>query len=172
MSQLEAKFAVEVQDIFMNPPETEKYETLKSKLIQQLTASQGKRIRQLLEQEEVGNRTPSQFLRHMRSLAGTTVSDEFLRTLWASRLPNITRAIVTAQADLPFDKLAEIADQIHAEGGGHSQVASVSTDRVTEMLLQRLEGLELKIAELSRSWPQERKKDMVPPSFPFEQWLL
>ncbi|XP_076660566.1 uncharacterized protein LOC143363921 [Halictus rubicundus] len=83
LSQLEPKYAVEVQDIFINPPEANKYGTLRSELLKRLSATQGKRIRQLLEQEEIGDRTPSQFLRHMRNLAGTTVSDEFLRTLWS-----------------------------------------------------------------------------------------
>lgn len=155
MSQLETKYAIEVQDIFTNPPDKDKYETLKTELINRLSASQGKRIRQLLEQEEIGDRSPSQFLRHMRRLAGTTVTDEFLRTLWASRLPNMTRAIVTAQADLPLNKLAEIADQIHAEGAGQTQVASVATDRGTEMLLQRLEQLETRIAEMFFSRPKQ-----------------
>lgn len=153
MAQLEPKYAVEVQDIFANPPDSEKYETLKRELIHRLSRSQSQRIRQLLEQEEMGDRTPSQFLRHMKSLAGTTVSDDFLLTLWSSRLPAMTRAIVTAQADLPLAKLAEIADQIH-EGSAQTQVASVATDNVTELLLKRLEGLESKIAELSRSRPQ------------------
>ncbi|XP_076655133.1 uncharacterized protein LOC143360301 [Halictus rubicundus] len=156
MSQLGAKYAIEVQDIFTNPPDKDKYETLKNQLIHRLTASQGNRIRQLLEQEEIGDRSPSQFLRHMRRLAGTAVSDEFLRTLWAGRLPNMTRVIVTTQTDLPLDKLAEIADQIPAEGAGQPQISSIATDRGTEMLLQRLEQLEARIAELSVSRPRQR----------------
>ncbi|XP_076660395.1 uncharacterized protein LOC143363740, partial [Halictus rubicundus] len=153
LSQLEPKYALEVQDIFINPPEANKYGTLRSELLKRLSATQGKRIRQLLEQEEIGDRTPSQFLRHMRNLAGTTVSDEFLRTLWSGRLPNVTRAIVSAQSDLPLNKLAEIADHIHAEVQP-TQVASTSaptqSDRLAELLIDRLERLELRVAETSR----------------------
>lgn len=155
MFQLEPKYALEVQDIFVNPPETDKYETLKKELIQRLSTSQTQRVRQLLEQEELGDRTPSQFLRHMRSLAGATVSDDFLRTLWSGRLPAMTRAIVIGQADLPLNKLAEIADQIH-EGTAQKQVASVEQDTVSDKLLKRLESLELQIAELSRSRSRDR----------------
>lgn len=104
MSQLETKYAIEVQDIFTNPPDKDKYETLKTELINRLSASQGKRIRQLLEQEEIGDRSPSQFLRHMRRLAGTTVTDEFLRTLWASRLPNMTRKLRIRSTRRELDK--------------------------------------------------------------------
>ncbi|XP_076239971.1 uncharacterized protein LOC143182668 [Calliopsis andreniformis] len=150
MSQLEPRYALEVQDIFSSPPETNKYETLKHELIHRLSASQSQRIRQLLEQEEIGDRTPSQFLRHMKSLAGTTVSEDFLRTLWSSRLPEMTRAIVTAQPDLPLNKLAEIADQIQ-QNSARTQVATVSSNDMTEVLLKRLESLELRIAEMTRS---------------------
>lgn len=155
MSQLEPKYALEVQDIFDNPPETDKYETLKRELIHRLSASQTQRIRQLLEQEEIGDRTPSQFLRYMRNLAGTTVSEDFLRTLWSGRLPAMTRAIVTAQTDLPLSKLAEIADQISV-GTARTEVASVSQESGMDIILKKIANLELQIAELSRSRPNNR----------------
>ena len=79
-----------------------------------------------MQQEKIGDRTPSQFLRHsMCTLAGETVSDEFLRTLWANRLPAMTRAIVTAQIDLLLEKLAAIDDLIC---DSLPQVANVSED--------------------------------------------
>ncbi|XP_076764840.1 uncharacterized protein LOC143431789 [Xylocopa sonorina] len=80
-AQLETKYAMEVQDIISNLPESEKYETLKAMLTQRLSPTQNQRIQQILGKEEMGDRTPSQFLRHMRNLAGTTVTDDFLRTL-------------------------------------------------------------------------------------------
>ncbi|XP_076391771.1 uncharacterized protein LOC143266335 [Megachile rotundata] len=150
MSQLESKYAAEVQDIFDKPPETDKYETLKKELIRRLTASQGERIERLLAKEEMGDRTPSQFLRHMQNLAGTTVSEEFLRTLWSRRLPTMTRAIVNSQPDLPLSKLAEIADQIR-ENSGAAQVASVQQESVLDQVSRRLNDLALEVAELRRS---------------------
>ncbi|KOC58988.1 hypothetical protein WH47_00813 [Habropoda laboriosa] len=156
MAQLDPKYAREVQDIFNDPPETGKYEKLKTELIRRLSASQSQRIRQLLEQEEIGDRKPSQFLRRMRDLAGSSVSDDFLRTLWSGRLPEMTPAIVTAQTDLPLTKLAEIADQIH-EGTARSQVASVAINDSTERLIKQLEGLQTQIAELQRLRPSSRK---------------
>ncbi|XP_076762719.1 uncharacterized protein LOC143430372 [Xylocopa sonorina] len=157
-AQLETKYAKEVQDIISNPPESEKYETLKAMLTQRLSSTQNQRIQQLLEKEEMGDRTPSQFLRHMRNLAGTTVTDDFLRTLWAGRLPAMTRAIVNAQTDLPLTKIAEIADQIH-EGAPKSEtaVASVTSDTAINQLMQKLQSLETRIEELSRARPRDRR---------------
>ncbi|XP_076620046.1 uncharacterized protein LOC143341198 [Colletes latitarsis] len=149
MSQLEPKYAAEVQDIFNNPPATEKYETLKRELVRRLSASQSERIERLLAKEEIGDRTPSQFLRHMQGLAGTAVNEEFLRTLWSRSLPAMTRAIVNSQPDLPLSKLAEIADQIR-ENTNPVQVASVQQDSAMEQVLKRLNDLQLEVAELRR----------------------
>ncbi|XP_076289512.1 uncharacterized protein LOC143213489 [Lasioglossum baleicum] len=158
MARLEPKYAVEVQDIFDNPPATDKYKTLRKEVLHRISASQSQRIRQLLEHEELGDRTPSQFLRHMRTLARDTVGDEFLRTLWASRLPDMTRAIVTAQPDLELSKLAEIADQIFESSRPRTQVAALSQDRINDALLNRLESMEIRIAELAKARPRENSR--------------
>jgi len=108
LSKLEPKQAREVKDIITNPPVHGKYDALKRALIQRLTDSQEHRFRQLLETEEIGDRKPSQFLRHLRVLAGTTVSDELLRTLWLGRLSQQSQAILAARK---LDDLDEVAEQ-------------------------------------------------------------
>ncbi|CAK9816250.1 hypothetical protein ANTPLA_LOCUS8937 [Anthophora plagiata] len=147
ISQLENKYAAEVHDVICNPPERERYETIKQELIHRVSTSQTRKIHQLLEKEEIGDRTPSQFLRHMKTLAGDTVSEDFLRTLWSSRLPATTQAIVSSQADLPLKKLAEIADRIR-ETTAPPQVAAVA-NQISDPTQQRLEKMELQIAELT-----------------------
>ncbi|XP_076383125.1 uncharacterized protein LOC143260690 [Megalopta genalis] len=128
MAQLDAKYAEEVWDIFTAPPETEKYETLKRALIRRKSASENKKMLSLFEQEEIGDRTPPQLLRHMQSLAGKTMTETCLKTLWANKLPAMAKAIINAQISLPLDVLTDIADRIH-EGTADNQVASVSTAR-------------------------------------------
>ncbi|KOC59935.1 hypothetical protein WH47_10529 [Habropoda laboriosa] len=126
ISQLENKYAVEVHDVICNPPERERYETIKQELIHRVSTSQTRKIHQLLEKEEIGDRTPSQFLRHIKTLAGDTVSEEFLRTLWSSRLPATTQAIVS-----PPPQVAAVANQ------------------TPDPMQQRLEKMEFQIAELT-----------------------
>ncbi|KYN36157.1 hypothetical protein ALC56_09493 [Trachymyrmex septentrionalis] len=84
---LDARYAEDVRDILVDPPETGKYQLLKTELIRRLGTSQEKKTRQLFEQEEMGDRKPSQFLRHLRGLAGTAVLDELLKTIWLGRIP-------------------------------------------------------------------------------------
>lgn len=156
LARLDPKYVVEVQDIFDNPPATDKYATVRRELLLRISASHTQRIRQLLEQEELGDRTPSQLLRHMRTLAGNSVTEDFLRTLWASRLPELTRAIVTSQPDLELNKLAGIADQFLEGSKPSTQVAAISQDQVNEALVKRLESMELRIAELTRGRSHDR----------------
>ena len=55
------------------------YTNLKSQLFGRLSASQDQKTRRLLEHEEIGDRTPSQFFRHLRGLAGNIFPDSVLR---------------------------------------------------------------------------------------------
>lgn len=99
----------EVADIVRSPPATGKYEFLKTELIRRTSRSQEQRIQQLLEHEEIGDRTPSQFLRHLRNIAGDiNVPDTFLRTIWLNRLPALMRTVMATQMDAPLTKMAEI----------------------------------------------------------------
>ncbi|KMQ85816.1 hypothetical protein RF55_15411 [Lasius niger] len=113
LSKLEPKQAREIKDVITRPPSTNKYTAIKSALIQRLTDIQEQRIRQLLEREELGDRKPSQFLRHLTTLAGTVVSNEMLRTLWLGRLPPTTQAILATRKDDELENVAEQADRIH-----------------------------------------------------------
>lgn len=121
---LDSQYAAEVEDIIANPPPTEKYERLKSELIKRLSASREKKIRQLLMHEELGDRKPSQFYRHLLNLAGPGVPEEFLRSIWTSGLPSSTQAIIASQSKTDLSELAELADRIHDVVG--NQVASTS----------------------------------------------
>lgn len=113
IAQLDHRIANEVQDIIINPPATGKYEKLKCELIKRLSASQEKRIKQLLEDEVLGDRKPSQFLRHLQQSAGASVPEHFLRTLWANRLPRHIQTVIATQMEIPLDKVAELADKVH-----------------------------------------------------------
>ncbi|CAB0030693.1 unnamed protein product [Trichogramma brassicae] len=73
VSQLDARIALEVEDVITSPPAVTPYTFLRAKLIERLSASEEQRVRQLISEEELGDRKPSQFLRHLRSLAGNTI---------------------------------------------------------------------------------------------------
>lgn len=144
ISQLEPQYAAEVEDIVISPPSSNKYDKLKTELIKRLSASRERKVKQLLTHEELGDRTPSQFLRHLRHLAGPEVPDDFLRTIWMSRLPNTTQTIIVSQTTTSLETLAELADKIHDVVPPSPQVAAVAA---TDDRIVKLEG---HIAELTR----------------------
>jgi hypothetical protein len=96
ISQLDHRYAMEVEDIITSPPERDPYTTLRTELVRRLSPSREQRIRHLLTLEEMGDLKPSQFLRHLRSLA-SDVPDDFLRSIWSSRQPPNVQAILAGQ---------------------------------------------------------------------------
>ncbi|XP_015122247.1 uncharacterized protein LOC107044743 [Diachasma alloeum] len=111
-SHLDPKAAAEVQDILLNVPVETSYTRLKEMLVERLTLSRDVRLQQLLDREVLGDRKPSQFLRHLRS-RDDTVPDNILRTKWLSRLPMTTQSVLASQADMALDRLATLTDKLH-----------------------------------------------------------
>lgn len=63
----------------------------------------------MLEHEELRDRKPSKFLRHLNTLAGTTVP----KTLWLGQLPTHMQAILATHTEDRLEEVAEQADRIH-----------------------------------------------------------
>lgn len=122
---LDSQYSKEVDDIIDKPPENDKFETLKRELIMRLSTSQEKKTKQLLEFEEIGDRKPSQFLRHLRSLAGSAVPEDLLRTIWMGRLPVKTQTLLATVRGQSLEVASDLADSIHEmEGNGNSMACN------------------------------------------------
>jgi hypothetical protein len=109
ISQLDHRYATEVEDIITPPPDQYPYITLWTELMRRLSPSREQRIHQLLTLDEMGDCKLSQFLRHLRSLV-PEVSDDFLRSIWSSRLPPNVQAILAGQHEGSLDAAARCAD--------------------------------------------------------------
>lgn len=127
IGHLDNEHSREVKDIIINPPANNKYEKLKSELIKRLSASNEKKIKQLLMHEELGDRKPSQFFRHLKGLAGVNVPDDFLKTIWTSRLPHGIQTVLAGQSpSASIDDLADLADRVNDLASPSLNVAGVS----------------------------------------------
>ncbi|KAL0881447.1 hypothetical protein ABMA27_001310 [Loxostege sticticalis] len=149
ISQLDNQYqyAAEVEDIIISPPSTNKYEKLKSELIKRFSASKEKKVKQLLMHEELGDRKPSQFLRHLQNLAGPGVPEDFVRTIWTSRLPHNMQQIIASQASSPIETLADLADRIQDIAPPAPVVAATSSSRSSSSIL---DDMARQIAELTK----------------------
>lgn len=151
IGHLDNQYSREIKDIIISPPATNKYEKLKTELIKRLTASKEKKIKQLLMHEELGDRKPSQFLRHLKSLAGLNVPDDFLRTIWVSRLPHGIQTVLAGQpGTASLEDLADLADRVNDLAASTPKVAVVSNAVPSSVL----DELTREIAELRRQFQQ------------------
>ncbi|CAF4935385.1 unnamed protein product [Pieris macdunnoughi] len=110
-----------------------------------LSASREKELTQLLMHEELGDRRPSAFLRHLQHLAGPSIPDDFIKTVWTSRLPGNIQIVVASQPESSLSALADLADKVHDLVPPAPQVAA--TDAVPNSIIEKLSR---EIAELSR----------------------
>lgn len=163
LAQLDSATASIVEDIITSPAAAERYQQLKTELIKRLSVSREKRLHQLLTNEELGDRKPTQFLRHLKSLAGAGVPEDFMRSIWTSRLPTSTQTIIASQAKLPLDEVAELADRIHEVVPPRPQIAAASMaaasasslaphslSQEVAALSQQMQTLMLKVDRMSR----------------------
>lgn len=145
------QYAKSVKDIIVNPPAKNRYDKIKTELIRRLSASHEKKVKQLLTYEELGDRRPSQFLRHLQDLAGPSVPEDFIRTIWCNRLPTSIQTVLASQPSHSLEQLADLADRIQ-ELTSPCVVASTSSqhNEIAE-LRKMVEQLSLKLDEHTRA---------------------
>lgn len=158
LAQLEPQHSAEVRDLIVSPPATGKYDKLKTELIKRLSASQERKLKQLLMHEELGDRKPTQFLRHLQHLAGPTVPNDFIRSIWSSRLPPNLQTIVAMQTNSSLEEVAELVDRINEIVPVTSQVSTsmpvtgqvAASQSATGTQGGTIEALTHAVAELTR----------------------
>ena len=114
---LSSDVAAEVRDLLLKPPEEEPYNKLKAALLKRTGISEQRRLQQLLQGEELGDRRPTQLLRKMRQLLGdktpTAVDDVLFRELFLQRLPTTVRMVLASSPPATsMDELASLADRV------------------------------------------------------------
>ena len=111
VAAIESEILMQVSDIIVNQPVENMYQCLKEKLIQRYAESEQQRLKKLLQEIQLGDRKPSELLREMRQLAGNTVSEELMKSIWTQHLPEQMRMILSTN-DANLDKLSKMADKI------------------------------------------------------------
>ncbi|GBP13391.1 hypothetical protein EVAR_4153_1 [Eumeta japonica] len=77
--------------------------------------------------EELGDRKPSQFLRHLQSLANN-MPEDILKTVWLDRFSVNIQTVVAAQPSAAVEVLAEVADRVHEIAPPSLHIAASSSD--------------------------------------------
>ncbi|XP_064465246.1 uncharacterized protein LOC135376678 [Ornithodoros turicata] len=115
VSVLPQDVAAQVVDILSAPPAANEYDALKTAVLERTTASERKRFKELLSSEDLGDRRPSELLRHTQGLLGEralSFDASLLKQLFLQRLPTTVQMILASASTLPLQELADLADKI------------------------------------------------------------
>eukprot|EP00794_Sanderia_malayensis_P020686 gene20686-biopygen17073 len=128
VSVLQPEIAEEVREILLSPPILNPYDTLRNELIKRTSLSEQKRLHQLLNAEELGDRKPSQLLRKMQQLLGEQRLDQkIFRQLFLQRLPiNVPLILASTTDEMALDQLASLADKILEVNPAISTISTIS----------------------------------------------
>lgn len=90
------------------------YEELKKRIISITSVPEEQRLKELLDNVQIGTRTPSQFLNYLRNLQGDAGErdNKFLRSIFMRNLPTEIRNIIASHKYENLDDMATTADLI------------------------------------------------------------
>lgn len=168
LDALPQEAASEVRDVLMLPLSTTPYDDVKDALLSRLAVPEESRIQQLLSSEELGDRRPTQFLRHLQKLLGdkaATFDTAVLKELFLQRMPVTVRVGLAIMHSQPLPKLAELADRI-LETSAPTVAATHSGASSTDIadLRSMMHNLTTEVAELRRK-DQQRSSSPRSSSF-------
>ena len=149
IASLSSEVATEVRDLILKPPEESPYDTLRKQLIKRTAPPEQRRLQQLFNAGDLGDRKPTQMLRHMQQLLGEragSMDNTFLKELFLQKLPaNIKMVLTTAPTDASLEELAELADRV-ADVAAPAVEAAAPSKQTNE-----LEQLRAEVAKLQAS---------------------
>ena len=151
IASLSPEVATEIRDLILRPPEATPYTILKEQLIRRTAASEQRRLQQLFNAEELGDRKPTQLLRRMQQLLGdraSTTDSTFLRELFLQRLPSHVRMVLASATTATLDDLAELADKVVEVAA--PTVAATSATPFPD-ILKEIEQLRAEVQKLQTS---------------------
>ncbi|KAL4720762.1 hypothetical protein ACJJTC_013840 [Scirpophaga incertulas] len=85
------------------------------------------------KKEEIGDRRPPSFLRHLKALARTAFPECLLRTIWLGRLPTQIQAILIAQTASNLEDLGELADKLYEVATNSSTCRAITASPVPQV---------------------------------------
>jgi hypothetical protein len=154
ISQLDHRYAMEVEDIITSPPEQNPYSTLRAKLVRRLPSSREQRIRQLLMLEEMASASSPSFS-DTSEASPQMCQPTSSAGIWSSRLPHNVQAILAGQPEGDLDT----TDRIF-EAAPHPALARVAPLPDSSTLLQRIKDLSRQVAAISaeRAHPRSNSR--------------
>lgn len=158
VGNLDAKVLQHVSDAVINPPAEGKYDNIKAKITECFAESSQQKMNKLLSELTLGDQKPSHLLNRQKELAGTKISNDFLKTLWLRQLPSNVQSILSV-SNGSLEEIAKLADAI-MDVNPQSQVSAVRDQSALEGQINELKNQvnELKSKLQSRSRSNSRNR--------------
>ena len=106
MASLDQDKATHVVDLITALPATDKYDTIKDRLIAAFTPSDLERANNILDMPELGDDKPSALMSKMLALINNHDTCVFFRTIFLRRLPDDVRIVLASSHETDLWKLA------------------------------------------------------------------
>lgn len=151
-------------DLAREPGDTP-YDSIKARLVDTFSQSKERKIIRILEETQLGDLKPSQLLRKMQNIAGTTCSADVIRTVWLRALPSKIRAILASLNQEEVDQLAVTADKILEVDATATPVFSVQQSlekSLNERLIEEIAELKKLVLSSQNDNRQGRSRDRTP----------
>lgn len=164
MSTISQDVALKIYDAVVDPGDTP-YTTLKAAILAAFTPSPGSLVRDILNDVEIGDRTPSQFYRHLANQAESSglFQTELVQLLWIERLPPQLRAILKIGnfKDSVKDMLAtadQVFEALRKDGAVHS-ISNADKQEAAPSVVDLLQKIQLEVNELKARFDKSRDSE-------------
>uniref|UniRef100_A0A5K3G209 Late competence development protein ComFB n=1 Tax=Mesocestoides corti TaxID=53468 RepID=A0A5K3G209_MESCO len=164
LKELPHRVKLAVLDLIEETPKYKPYDELKHTVITRMNEIYETRARRILPNVELGNRSPSELLAHMRHMVeGTQIGDMELRPVWIKCMPAKMRPYIGyCSYDLSLDDVAKHADDMHRELQAEEKAASQSmrrkAKRIIDSAVNELSEVVKQICELLDPLPCDRQQ--------------
>lgn len=112
VAALDGETMQDLIDVLRTVPEQGRFEYLRSKILSRYTDTEQKKLHHVLNNLSLGSLSPSELLRRMRALAGTSLDETALKVRWLDLLPSSTARTLRVLRNSSLNELAEVADDL------------------------------------------------------------
>ena len=128
-----SEIAEKIKDILEHPPTEKQFDVLKEAILSRLERSDNAKLRELLNNISMGDSTPSQLLRFMKSLLERRHMDESIMCqLWFEKLQAMPHILMALSEEVTPSQLTELADRIADTYHQKPSVSQVSSENHKE----------------------------------------
>lgn len=167
LSALPEDVIVTVMDHIAEPPDQNKYNSLKEILIKRNSESEERRLEQVLSATNMGDRKPGEFYRYLETTStagGNSVIDKkLLQKLWLRKLPSGIRIAILSSNKVEISEQQDLADKIWDATQSNRSMCTLESNSEISLLRNEIESLRKQISAIGlNSASRCRENDRSP----------